>query len=543
MTECDLVVVGSGPSGAQAAKQAIDLGCAVTMLDLGIDDPATRDAIPPGGFTDLRRGDPEQWRYFVGDHMSAGDLTGVRVGAQLTPPRQFIVSEAARLLPLATESFAPLQTAALGGLGSGWGAGTYAYSDEELRAVGLPAADMLAAYADVANDIGISAEPRDDTGPEFVRFPVQPPHPLDDNASTLFASYGRRRAASQRLGMLLGRAPSAVLSRPLRRDGLSRGANPLEDMDFYSDASRSVYRPRFTVEELSANRRFRYLGGTLVTEFREDGDRVEIRCREIAGGAHRTLRARRLVLAAGAMATTRIVLRSLGAYDRDVPILSNPYTYLPCVNLSMFGHPAGDRRHSLAQLAGTLRVEGGDVDKVLLSVFSYRSLLLFKLVKEMPLPPQLGLLVARLLLSSLTVVGLHHPERRTPQKVMRLRRRGADEPVLDVSYEQTAAEKAAVARNVRRAFRALTAIRCVPFGAVDPGHGSSIHYAGGLTITSDASDPLGTAASGRLHAAHTVYVADSANWKFLPSKGLTLSLMANARRVVRAVVRDLASGT
>ncbi|HWT04481.1 MAG TPA: hypothetical protein VN224_01885, partial [Xanthomonadales bacterium] len=477
----------------------------MTMLDIGIDDPATRGGIPAGTFTELRRSDAAQRRYFVGDHVSAEDLTGVRVGAQLTPPRQFIVSEAARLLPLAAESFAPLQTAALGGLGSGWGAGTYAYNDEELRAVGLPVADMLAGYADVANDIGISAEPSDDTGPEFVRFPVQPPQPLDDNASALFASYGRRRAAAHRLGLLLGRAPSAVLSRALDRDGSSRDANPLDDMDFYSDASRSVYRPRFTVEELAANPRFRYLGGALATEFRDDGDTVEVRYREIAGGAQRALRARRLVLAAGAMATTRIVLRSLGAYDRDVPILSNPYTYLPCVNLSMFGRPAADRRHSLAQLAGTLRGERGDVDNVLLSVFSYRSLLLFKLVKEMPLPPRLGLVVARLLLSSLTVVGLHHPERRTPQKVMRLRHRGADEPVLEVSYRPSAAEKAAVARNVRGAFRALTAIRCVPFGAIDPGNGSSIHYAGGLTITDDTSDSLGTAASGRLHAAPRVY--------------------------------------
>ena len=89
--------------------------------------------------------------------------------------------------------------------------------------------------------------------------------------------------------------------------------------------------------------------------------------------------------------------------------------------------------------------------------------------------------------------------------------------------------------------RALAALRCLPISVIDPGNGSSIHYAGGLRITEDATDPLGTTPGGRLNAARNVYVADSANWLWLPSKGPTLTLMAAARRVAANVAADLAA--
>jgi hypothetical protein len=37
-----------------------------------------------------------------------------------------------------------------------------------------------------------------------------------------------------------------------------------------------------------------------------------------------------------------------------------------------------------------------------------------------------------------------------------------------------------------------------------------------------------------------VYVADGASWRWLPGKALTLSLMANARRVALGALEDLA---
>jgi choline dehydrogenase-like flavoprotein len=540
VSSVDLIVVGSGPSGAQAAKQAIEAGLTVTVVDVGNDDPELRAAIPAGSFSALRRHDPEQWRYFAGPAgaQGAGD---VRVGAQLTPPRQFITAEVDELLPFASDSFFPLRSLALGGLGAGWGAGTVTYSESELRRAGLPADEMARCYDAVAGDIGISGDANDDTGEQLLRCrPLEPPLPLDTNAAALFATYRARRAAAARAGLTLGRTPLAMLSRPRNDREPARDANPLEDMDFYSDRTRSVYRPRYTIEELSSRAGFRYADRTLAARFVQQPHGVELHARDLRTGRDVQLEAKRLVLACGALGTTRLVLASLDRYDVRVPLLANGYAYVPCINLPMLGRPAADRRHSLSQLSGVLMRPQPD-DALYLSFYSYRSLLLYKLVKEMPLPPAAGLLAARLLLSALTIVGVNFPERPTSEKWMALRRCAGGPDELTAQYASGADEAAFRKAALRDVGRALRLLRCIPLTAIDPGNGSSIHYAGGLRITPDAGDPLGTDADGRLHAAPSVYVGDSANWRFLPAKGPTLTMMANARRVVLQVARELSA--
>ncbi len=535
-----VIVVGSGPSGAQAAKQAVEDGLDVTMVDVGIDDEQTRSLIPSGNFEEIRRTDPGQFRYFVGT-LDPKNLSGVRVGAQLTPPRAFAVRGAEKLAPMISHGFSPMRSFALGGLGSAWGTGCYTYNEYELARAGLGRTSLAPFYNRVARDIGISGATEDDTAGEFLQCrPIQPPQPLDTNAAVLFNTYVNRRPAVLARGLVLGRSPLAMLSEPIEYDGLRRDPNQFDDMDFYSDQTRSLYRPRYTVAELRRRDNFRYLRDTMALAFHDEGDGVRLSCREISNGRIFELQADRLILAAGAMGTTTIVLRSLGHFDERVPLLSNPYHYIPAVNLPMLGRTAASRRHSYAQLIGVLAPPDHPADILVVTFFSYRSLLLFKLVKEMPLPPALGLLAARLMQTALVIVGVHHPEQSSLGKWMALRQ-GGEDGILETSYELSADEAHAVRRHLALTRRALAALRCLPISVIDPGNGSSIHYAGGLRITEDATDPLGTTPGGRLNAARNVYVADSANWLWLPSKGPTLTLMAAARRVAANVAADLAA--
>ena len=539
MTSFDVIVIGSGPSGVHAADKCAELGKSVQILDVGYDDARTRGLIPPGDFLALRRSDPNQSHYFLGNHSNADDLANVRVGAQLTPPREFITHNVINLAPISSSSFSPMQSLALGGLGAGWGAGAYSYNDQELGKIGLPTVDMARYYDEVAAEIGIAAAADDDISSELARYcPVLPPLELDSNASSAFESYNRRRDAVQALGLIVGRAPAAILSAAIVRSNIKREANPYDDMDFYSDSSRSVYRPRYTLEALLMKPNVAYRNNALVKKFVCRADVVEVHYEDVESGQKHTAYGRRLILAAGAIGTSRIALQSLELFDRPVPILSNPYTYLPCVNVGMIGRPAANRRHSLAQLCGVFSDQRRAGEKVILSFFSYRSLLLYKLVKEMPMPPKLGLLCARLLLSSLTVVGVHHADQRTPRKTMLLRG-GDDLATLEITYGLEDDEGRWVSESIGKIRKALRTMGCLALGAISPGNGSSIHYAGAFTITTDRADVLGTTASGQLHSAPSVYIADSANWRYLPAKGLTLTLMANARRVAAAVCQDI----
>jgi hypothetical protein len=99
-------------------------------------------------------------------------------------------------------------------------------------------------------------------------------------------------------------------------------------------------------------------------------------------------------------------------------------------------------------------------------------------------------------------------------------------PKLKLSKER---EKA-----VRAAFMK---IGCYPLRRIQPGHGGSIHYAGSLPFSADEM-PGSTHPSGRLHGTRSVFVADGSGFTYLPAKGITLTLMANAHRTAKAAMMD-----
>jgi hypothetical protein len=537
----DLLIVGSGPSAAQAAKAAVERGLSVTMVDVGLEDTAFGESVPDLPFTEIRRTDADQRRYFLGESDGLDELGRQRVGSQLTPPRQFIKRDVERLLPFESSTFFPLQTLALGGLGAGWGAGTLTFEDFELREAGLSQPDLAEYYREVADDIGISGSRADDTAAMILDIPhVQRPLDLDSNAQSILDSYERRRERFQHRGFHLGRTPLAMLSERLVRGALVREPNAYHDMDFYSDHGRSVYRPRFTVEELTSHPAFEYRGGLLAVRFEETPQGVRLICEDVTTGAHVTVEGRAVALGAGALNSARIVLSSFHAYGTKVPLLCNAYHYIACVNLRMLGRPAAERRHSMSQLTGVLTGPGNAAsDRVIVSLFSYRSLLLFRLVREMPLPPFLGLQLARLLQTSLTILGVHHADRHGPGKWLELRRRGDGREILAGHYEPSAAEAGQCRQNLRRVRRALWSLGCLTVSVLSPAPGSSIHFGGTLPVDDNRDAPFRCAPGGKLNGTKRVYVVDSSPWRFLPAKGPTFTQMANARRVVAGIARDL----
>lgn len=525
----DLLIVGSGPSGAQAAKEAIRLGMSVDLVDVGNDDEAFRKLIPERPFSEIREQDPQQRRYFLDETLGVG---GNRVGAQLTPSRQFLVRDVESALPFESKTFSPLMSLALGGLGAGWGAGAQTFEPAELHEAGL--SGLIPWYQSVADDIGVSGAREDDTAAALLSLRnVQDPLEIDTGTSALFEAYRKKRERYVARGFLLGRAPAAILS----QDRGGRKANPLFDLDFYADCGESVYRPRYTIRELEGREGFRYLRGMLALKFKEDDAGVELTARELKSGSVVKLRAKKLLLAAGAINTARIVLSSQEKFGTRVPLLCNSYEYIPTVQLRMLGRPAKDRRHSLGQLVGVYTPPDRPADRVITSFYSYRALLLYKLVKEMPLPPVLGLQIARLLETSLTIVGLHHPDRFSSGKWLELRRKHGQE-VLTGEYQNTKEESGVLKTDLEAILSNLRSLGCIPFGVIRPGAGSSIHYAGTLPQSSDPTEPLRTH-RGRLNLTKNVFIGDSASWTYLPAKGLTLTLMANARKMAQEVHREI----
>lgn len=522
----DVVVVGSGPGGVNAAAALVQAGLRVVMLDYGSEDRRYAPLIPRQDFTTLRRTDPDQHRYLLGDRFEGIPFGPVRVGAQLTPPRGHILAEAAGRLPVDSDGFSASASLARGGLGAGWSAGVFPFVDEELAAMGLSLVEMQPHYDAAAERIGVAGA-HDDLTPFFPESPsMMPPLELDSSAELVAARYETKRRELNRRGLSLGRTRLAVCTRAHR----GRGPYDYLDLDYWADVDRAVYRPQWTLDELQGAPNFSYVAGRLVQEFveRDGGVRVRASVGDDRGGREEWHEAQALVLAAGTFGTARIVLKSLGRYDTPVPLLCNAYTYVPTVNLGMLGRPARDRRASLAQLTAMMRFD--TPARVLQAqLFSYRSLLTFKLMKEVPLAARQSLRLLRVLMPSFAILGIHHEDRPSPGKSVALRRGEPD--VLVVRYAPAQEEEWRQRGDERMLLRCFRTLGCWPLKTIRPGPGSSIHYAGTFPIQPEGSEPLSCDREGRLRATRAVYLADGSVFPWLPAKGLTFNIMANADRV------------
>jgi len=525
----DVIVVGSGPGGVNSAAPLVAAGKRVLMLDYGNEDRHYAPLIPHEAFSTVRRTDAGQHRYFIGDTFEGVGFGGVRVGAQLTPPRAHIMRDAPELQPAQADAFAVSMSLARGGLGAGWSAGVFPFSDDELRDMGLTVADMQPHYDAVVDRTGVCGS-GEDLEPFFPMSPgIMPALDVDVNAETILARYERRRAALNARGFHLGRPRLAVCTRQHR----GRGPHGYLDLEYWADMDRSVYRPQWTLDELLQAPNFTYLNRRLVQGFREDASSVRVEVRRADDGLGETHVGGALVLAAGTFGTARIVLRSLDRYDTRIPMVCNAYAYVPMLNLGMLRRAPRDRRYSLAQLTAMVSLPG----RVLQSqVFSYRSLLTFKLMKEAPLAYRQAREILQVMIPNFAILGIHHEDRPNPEKYCMLHRGEPDR--LEVGYRQSAVEERTQHDDERLLLGFFRKLGCVPLKTIRPGHGSSLHYGGTFPIAPESDHPLTCDRTSRLRATRAVYLADGSIFPWLPPKGLTFNIMANADRVGTHLARS-----
>jgi hypothetical protein len=529
----DILIVGSGMSAVHAAQTLIEAGRSVSMIDAG--DPGSRFAcrVPAQDFITLRESDPDQHLYFLGE-----SFEGIPWGPAahtLTPPRSYIEKGTERWCPVRSDGFSAEESLAYGGLGSGWGAGCGAYADIELNAMGLDPGAIRKAYAVIADRIGVACR-RDDATPacgDGVQNPHEPMR-FDNSIGLLAAAYGRHREAFQKRNLVMGKCPMAVLTHP----ALGRGGTPYTDMEFWADHEGAVYRPWMTLDALRAGPRFGYEGGLIVLRFEEDAGGVHVIARPLAGGADRPISARRLVLAAGALGTARIVLRSQPALT-SLPLLSNPYSISVCLHLRMLGRPLDRRRTSLGQLEIFHDPRRDGLGVRMTSLYTYRSLLLFKLIKEVPLAMGDARALLRPLTSALVLATINHPDRPAPGKSCRLVPDAASGTGDALRVQWTKApEQEEENRVSERAVKwALRRLGCPVLRVQHMPPGAAVHYAGTLPFREDFA--VGSLApDGRLGGTCRVHVVDGSGFRYLPANGLTFTLMANAHVTASRIAQE-----
>jgi choline dehydrogenase-like flavoprotein len=531
----DVIVVGSGVSGAHAAQVMVEAGCDVVMLDVGYRDEKYSKLVPERPFSEIRRDDPQQHRYLLGDCFEGIDLMSPGADAHVTPPRKYVLRFPSQLGRTRSSSFAALESFSLGGLGSTWGAVSFPFTDSELLACGLTPSEIRPHYNAVAERIGVSGSERDDLSAVRGELrPLQPPPEIDGNASAIERTYERKRKRLLEAGIRMGRSLLAVLTESLGK----REPTPYFDTDYLCNVGKSVYRPESTIEDLLKQPNFTYQRA-LVANFTEPSSGgVIVQAESLEDCKPLVLRSRVLILAAGALGSARIVLRTFEKYDRPVPLTCNSHVYVPCIMPRQLAKPANSRRHSLAQLTMVYDRTGDSRHLVQAQYYPYGSLLLYRLLKESPLPYRESLRILHAIESAFGIWLIQHEDHIQADKCATLKRESHDRDHLEIMFRLANVQISSQHRSERAIMRAMRQLGCWPLKRVHAISGSSAHYASTLPFSSE-KEALTTDPSGRLHCTKAVFVADGAPFRYLPAKGPTLTLMANARRVASNALAHL----
>ncbi len=521
----EYIVVGSGCTAVQAAQTILEKGKKVLMLDVGFENE-TNVKIPNKTFLDIRKTDPKQQEFFLGKNYEGIPWGPIKPGYHLTPGRKYVTKDTEKYIPYTSNEPQIFESLAKGGLGVAWGTGSYTFDEDELKKCSLDPDEMKAAYATIFNRIGITE------GNEPNTFQEETPIQMDRSMEYILKRFSTLKNKFHHKNIYLRRTPLAAIT----KDQDERKGYQYRDMDFWHDNDLSSYRPWITLNKILKFPGFTYQNNTLVIKYTELNDNIEVETWNIANNTKEKYYCKNLILAASVFGTARIVLRSNNDFKQKLNYLCNSYYYIPCINLKMFGKKNTENKIGFSQLSLYIKEQH---NIYVANFFTYRSLLLFKLIKESPLNLKISRILFKVLESSLLIIGYHIPKEMTDKDYIILEKNidTITKDKLHIHAKKNNDEDEIENRALVRLKRALKTLKCTPLKTLKTPKGASIHYAGTLPF-SQSNDKYTTDCNGKLSNTKNVWIADASSFTFLPAKGVTLTAMANAHRVALASINN-----
>ncbi len=530
-----ILVVGSGATGVHFAQSMLERGHHVTLLDVGFERPMPPH--PEASFTTLKEQLDDDAAYFLGARGEAVVYPSAHSKPYGFPPSKEYVFRTSPGEAVVERGFHPMLSYARGGLAEAWTGGSYELRDEEFEDFPFDGAAMRPHYATVALRIGVTGAPDDLQRFSPLTAPYLTPLTPDAHSAWLTARYESRRAQLQALGFHLGRSRVAVLS----RDHAGRQKCGELGRCLWGCPRGALYRPSLTLAELQSHPRFTYQPGVHARRVLVDGNEraTGVVAVPIDGGSEIEFRGDRVILAAGALASTQIYLETLlarGRADVSLPgLMDNRHVMVPFVNLARLGAKVELESYQFHMLA--MAIDTGDWrHDVHGQITALKAAAVHPIVAPLPFDLATSLRVFRRMRAALGVANIWIADTRRTENRVRLEPRGGHAPKLVLEYGDDARDLSETGRAVETTRRALRTLGCIaPKGMVQVlGRGSSVHYAGTLPMT-DRDEEHTCRADGSVRGFAGLHVVDGAGFPWLPAKNITYSLMANAVRIAELI--------
>lgn len=520
----DIIIVGSGPAGVSVAFPLLEAGLRVLMVDGG----EHKDFLGPSSdFLTARSNDQLQWKWLVGGDFYALQRRDAVSPKLRVPMHSYAFEGFAKDNQILGENFVTLGSMARGGLSNAWGCGVARFSAQDLTSYPFPANELDQSYEIISRRIGISGKVQDDLTDYFgLDEYSQPPIALDSLHQKLLKNYTAKRKRLHERGFSLGRSRVAALSQDLG----SRQACNLSGNCLLGCSRESMYSANQDFPALRRFENFSELPGLVVDRLSRCDDVWQINGRLRSADDEKTISATKIILAAGALATTKIAFKTLN-YRTPARLLASPSAAFLLWQPSLLGASRAPG-FGLGQLSYSLGLEDGIT--AFGSTFSTTGIPVSEFARHLPLKRPLAIRFLRTLLSSCVVGNVFLPGHLTDAQV-----KFSNQDFLVVSGkfgDKVSPLMKEVHHKLRSAYLSLGAL-VLPGSFTIGQPGGDIHYAG--TMPMKESPVIGqTSAVGEILGLDGVYAVDGACLPTLPEKSHTLTIMANADRIGKWIAKD-----
>lgn len=525
-------VIGSGPAGVAAAFALVNQGVEVTMLDVGLDLEPKRERL----IDEMYETEPHGWRVGQLEELKCGMRATVDgIPQKLTYGSDFPFRDAGQAGIVEANGVDYLLSGAKGGLSNAWGSNIMPYASRDISDWCISAADLAPHYTAVAGFVPVSAG-RDDLEEDFPIYGGNGTMLLPSRqAQNLFRNVSNHRDALKADGIRGGHARLAVQVSPNEEN--NRGCVYC-GLCLYGCPYRLIYSTRNGLRALEKYRNFRYRPGIIVDRVSEESGAVTVFGRSVESGEPITSVASRVYLACGAIATTRILLESMQAYNRAVTLRDSLYFLLPVLQYDSVRGVMDEALHTLGQVLLEIYDPALSERTVQLQYYTYSDILTEAIRNRLgmffPLAgPFLPALLGRLCI----VMGYLHSDDSPSLSVRLLNHANGSKLVLEAIASVKA--RPLIRGILAKLWRHRNRLRAVPLSPMlkVTRPGKSYHYGGTFPMKSSPgafeSDIFGRPAGFlRVHAVDATVLPSVA------ATTIVFTAMANAHRIASAH-RDL----
>jgi len=522
-------VVGSGPAGLAVARVLVEQGRKVVLFDPGM-------TLEPEIAAEVERAAglaPQEW-----DEELRRTLKGVVSASPrgVEDKRLFGSDFVYRSLPgfpVEAEGCRYYESFAKGGLANIWGTAVLPMRQQDMGRwpFGLDALEDH--YRGVLEYMPLSIgehDAGDAVGELYPLYTATPDRFKPSRQAACFVNaVGRRRGVLERRGVYVGSSRIAVSTRThAGRERCVYCGHCLHGCPY-----GLPYSGLQCLDELSRSELFSHITGIMVQSLQEEGNKVAVSLSDLEGAAVPPWRVDRVFVAAGSIASTRILMQSIGAFDRPVRLLTSEWFTFPMLSLRGCGDVEREELLTLPQLFVELIDSAISANTVHFQVYTYNEFYRAALREAAGallrvFPGLAGVALRRLA----AVFGYLHSDDSSRLEATLLQDSRRTLLVRGVANQTAPCIARKAVWKLLRAFSAAGWLPVPPALTLHP-PGASVHFGGSFPMSNNPGS-LETDVLGRIPGLQRIHLADASVFPSITASTITFSIMANARRIAAA---------